>query len=110
MTDMIERVARALFAAHNADPDWGDGYETAGQAANCGDDTELSHEECFALARAAIAAMREPTEAMVKAGLVFPQEPQDREFDPVISNDLPIERYKDMIDAALADPPSDPRH
>jgi hypothetical protein len=54
MGEMIERVARAIYAVSEADIDW---TEETYQAKN------IVREE----ARAAIEAMREPTNAMVKA-------------------------------------------
>ena len=52
------------------------------------------------LAKAAIAAMREPTEAMVEAG----QKPS-REGHTMLSGVSIIGRWQAMIDAALADGP-----
>lgn len=58
MATMIERVARAIYAAMAApsEPYWG-----------CLD--EGTKHGAKSIARAAIAAMREPTETMVAAGL-----------------------------------------
>ena len=69
MTDMIERVAKCIYA-------------------DCG----LSLNECRGLARAAIAAMREPTDRMVHVGTMNNLR-QDGFFMGGI--------WKNMIDAAL---------
>ncbi len=52
MSEMVERVARALFLAEHPTAEW-----SAGRA----------RMKWFALAEAAIAEMREPTEAMIEA-------------------------------------------
>ena len=53
MSDMLDRLARALFvAADDAHNMW----------------PSPAHPECMKMARAALVAMREPTAAMVKAG------------------------------------------
>lgn len=81
MTDMIERVARALH-----DADWRTQYGTTHI-----DGTPRTWENCMETewwlnqARTAIEAMREPSEAMIEAG-------RD-EFDDKV--------WKAMIDAAL---------
>lgn len=89
-SDMIERVARAI----------------AEEAAMWGDEAtrpEVRH----ALARAAIAAMREPTEAMVEAGASdVIQSPCNTSYE------IATDAYRVMIDAALAEgapkPPNEP--
>jgi len=57
--EMVERVARALYENHPSDGGWGailwDEYPTEFRAS------------VYSAARAAIEAMREPTEAMVEA-------------------------------------------
>jgi hypothetical protein len=93
---MIERVARAMAKADGLDPDYcvmGEGgISTAG----------VSFSRCYmvrwqnyaAKARAAIEAMREPTEAMEHAG-----------FEAYLDAEAPHEAgpvYQAMIDAALA--------
>lgn len=55
MTEMVERVARSIYDSHNFHSPW----EQASQE---------WHLICRHQARAAIAAMREPTEAMWHAG------------------------------------------
>lgn len=62
MSEMVERVARAMAIVDKGDDMWdivsedGDGYGYVGK------------NEYRAMARAAIAAMREPTAAMVREG------------------------------------------
>lgn len=70
MAGMVERVARAMSIADN-------GHAFA--------DVRVHH--YVPLARAAIEAMREPTEGMVDAGFGY--------------TGYPEETYKEMIDAAL---------
>ena len=72
MSEMVERVAKALAREYDRDP----------ETDNVGLGTQLS----TAMARAAIAAMREPTEAMLYAGW---------------QEDSSI--WRAMIDAALKD-------
>ena len=86
MSEMIERVARALRPDAMRLPP-----------------SESLHQEALGLARVAIEAMREPTEAMVSAGLFAPHLPRDREMDPVIENDWAVTQYAAMIDAALGE-------
>lgn len=75
MSEMIERVARAM-AALITEP---------GQHP----DSQMPH--CLALARAAIEAMREPTEAMLAWG----------EQWGLPSDPMGLKRWQEMIDAAL---------
>ncbi len=56
--DLVERVARAMFVVESDDPDDPGVWEYAA-------------ENYRALARAAIEAMREPTEAMIDAGAIY---------------------------------------
>jgi len=80
MSEMVERVARAI--ANNLGPLGDLRYY-------------MSDEEAMSAARAAIEAMREPTDAMWDAGPVI--------NDP---NDYgPQDVWDAMINAALADPP-----
>jgi hypothetical protein len=92
MSEMVERVARIVFDILAADPDWDDAYETREQAAACGND-DTSQEECREYARRIIAAMREPTEAMIEAS--------NREWDGRMSA-RSAGVWQAMIDAALA--------
>jgi len=81
--DMIERVARALWDS----PDY---------IGLCSDERRRdgSWHDCIHLARAAIAAMREPTEKMIDAG--------SKEQRNILSK--PIEGiWTAMIDAALTE-------
>ena len=65
---MIERVARAMIVPLGHDPaiNWARTY-IGGGCEGQGDDASLRR-LCFDLARAAIAAMREPTDDMLNAG------------------------------------------
>ena len=84
MTDMIERVAKCIYA-----------------------DGGLSLNECRGLARAAIAAMREPTGAMYMAGgIVAPSAHlADKKYKPygtrTIGDMAAKAAWEKMIDAAL---------
>lgn len=86
---MVERVARAMFEVGHADAHGPDIYEEQADW----------WREC---ARAAIAALREPTEAMIAAGW----EGGDW-CKPTISyhdDDAPQQCWRAMIDAALTEP------
>lgn len=79
MSEMIERVARALYGASPFRSEAGP-YEAQ---------TPAYRQVCEALARAAIHAMREPTEAMRTC----------------TSETIPAYAWVHMIDAALAESP-----
>lgn len=78
MTTMIERVAAALAAA--------DGAVFA----------DMAYEP---MARAAIEAMREPTEYMLDFGACY----EDQDHDIFDEGHISLEVYRAMIDAALAE-------
>lgn len=85
MTDMIERVAMAMYSSTGLEfglqEEWKDRHDKA-------------KDEWRHLARAAIAAMREPTETMIDAG--------SKEQRNILSK--PIEGiWAAIIDAALGD-------
>ena len=97
MTDsMIERVARAI-------------NETANKQFNA---YVVDKEVSFALARAAIAAMREPTEAMIEAGKVVEIEPPEwlkaagrgMTYKSFMASAPTAQHWRAMIDAALKEP------
>jgi hypothetical protein len=95
--EMVERVARAICKADGRDPD---SDFTSGNA------TFPAWQAYQSRARAAIEAMREPTEAMIEAGgLSDAARPYDGpegegcQFYPAIA-------YRAMIDAALAPQPA----
>lgn len=81
MSEMVERIARSLCIADGKNPDAQQSYPvrvyTTGRRTDTGHDTRVSHmEDVMAApqwqdycvkARDAIAAMREPTEAMMAA-------------------------------------------
>jgi len=81
MSDMIERVARALCWNNGMNPDL-----TLG-----GDDENFLWHEYVSGTRAAIAAMREPTEIMILAGV------HHENMGNMAG------RWQAMIDAALAE-------
>jgi len=87
MSEMIKRVARAIFvAADDAHNTW----------------PTPDHPECVKMARAAITAMREPTEAMIKRGdEVEWYDGDDRLMSAGAYNAEKI--FQAMIDTALAE-------
>jgi len=92
VTDMIERVARAILSGHN----W-----AAGDLAPNGFDEMTAHwQEAYrAMARAAIEAMREPTPEMVADGVKAAwREPNP----PQIVEDQVRKIHRAMIAAALS--------
>lgn len=90
--DMVERVARAIYISKGFDPDeaWADPQSNFFAMRR--------QEAAFADARAAIEAMREPTEAMAEVGHVAmmgkPDSAQGRREASAA--------YRAMIDAALS--------
>ena len=74
MTNMIERVADAIISQH-----------------------DTYHSTFLDSARAAIAAMREPTEAMVDAAV----KDHDNHASHMTSYHCVMEAWRNMIDAAL---------
>ena len=83
MSEMVERVARAMCAAAEDDWDWSVFY-----IVDANDTAETGREVYRDMARATIEAMREPTDAMLLA-------------DPRREMDLSEESWEAMIDAAL---------
>jgi hypothetical protein len=79
MTDIVERVARAIRRQK---------FERTGRL-RCLDETSVTPEE-LGEARAAIAAMRDPTDAMVDAAYAFSS-----------GEGIPETMWTVMIDAAL---------
>lgn len=86
MTDMVERVARAIYDSAGSSP--------TGQPSWDQEDSEM-HEWIKCHARAAIEAMREPTDLMWGRG-AFAMERYPNG---------PLETWRAMIDAALGGPP-----
>lgn len=81
MSEMIERVAKHIYDGRN-----GRGCKPWGHLPR-------AHQEPYLVdARAAIEAMREPTEAMEEAAL---------DVRPLMMPDTPRELWEAMIDAAL---------
>lgn len=90
---MIEKVARALYAKLATDPDWDDAPLTPAQRVT--EDDDLSQQECMELARAAIEALREPTDAILEVGY-----PEYGLGDPDVVRELKA-HWRAQIDAAL---------
>lgn len=91
MSEMVERVAQAIALASNGGT-WDDWYN---------DEQREFHRK---RARAAIEAMREPTEDMWKAGLATGHVGGIGDNGGLEPNDFdPEEVWPAMIDAALAD-------
>ncbi|HLX18470.1 MAG TPA: hypothetical protein VKS24_25055 [Bradyrhizobium sp.] len=89
MNEMVERVAEAI-------------YKTDPVGVRPWQDAPISNrDDCLACARAAIAAMREPTEAMVEAGEAEMYEHHEKPEDWTLENTKTA--WMMMIDAALAD-------
>lgn len=87
MSEMVERVARAIAALRSCSLEWGPKQPICASCSNArGYSDDVG---CMTLARAAIEAMREPTEAMWAA---------HREADK-----LGISHWHTMIDAALSE-------
>lgn len=101
MSEMVERVAKAIWLCRNTganDADWADEREVARKGHRNTDVHEALWE-----ARAAVKAMREPTEGMVKAAdnagaLDWSPEPGEG-LDGVCWNDA----WAAMIDTALSE-------
>lgn len=83
MNEMIERVARAQCAVHGLDPDY------TFRSLEAGKEVVVQWHLHIKMAKAAIEAMREPTDRMRLAGS--------------FAQDTPWSIYDAMIDAALAD-------
>jgi DNA-binding LacI/PurR family transcriptional regulator len=95
MPEMVERVARAMWERTH-DGSWPEDADRTGH-----DNLDLYRED----ARAAIAAMREPTEAMGKAAATHCNE-RLRESSVIQSGRLSVpifDIWRAMIDAALVD-------
>lgn len=98
VSEMVERVARAMLAKLVADDALWRAME---------DDDDLHHVPVDAsvdlagVARAALEAMREPTEVMVTAAKIWPTAPDDFEQDIVMGNMDGVGIYRAMIGAAL---------
>jgi hypothetical protein len=91
---MVERVARALYAIRMETADGAGLHEPYVWET----DNNAYREHCLREARAAIEAMREPTEAMVEAGV---SAETGKTLGDRVSN-----CYAAMIDAALTTSPS----
>ena len=90
MSEMIERVARAIFTEANA--------ASSGYGEWCTDDM------ANAAARAAIEAMREPTEAMIDAGDDICPIARGTESHKMSGGVVPEDYWRAMIDAVLSPP------
>lgn len=91
MSTMIERVARAIGGEENGAP---------------GDEPGERWRNWEPAARAAIAAMREPTDAQTHAGREATRDPSGnmREYAGITERDA-RDCYRAMIDAALEEKP-----
>ncbi len=96
MSEMVERVARAI--------QWGDfNWKTGGlESSALEPDWEEWGELYIFMARAAIAALRVPTDGMTKAGLNAVLGPPAHPLDlPSQSLIYPVSAWEAMIDAIL---------
>jgi hypothetical protein len=92
MSEMVERVSRAICVANGEDPDKMYPYVDPGSKVLCSFGVyQPQWFHVLPLARAAIAAMREPTKAMIESA----------EVEAV----YPAEHWRTMIDEALKDTP-----
>jgi hypothetical protein len=94
VSEMVDRLARAItseLARQNIAPSFGPGLLS-------GVNPPL---DVGAVARAAIDAMREPSEEMRHAAKIWPTAPDSFEQDVVMGNMDGVEIYRAMIDAAL---------
>ena len=103
MTTMVERVARALCVA---------GHIPEGCGWTDDEKREFADEHWRAWekeARAAIQAMREPTDAMIEAGAIATKDVSRDDQGRRVTTYLAIDRisaaYRSQIDAALAEQP-----
>lgn len=103
MSEMVERVAKAIYESHRFVRPW-DHPNTV----------KLWHRSCRASARAAIEAMREPTDEMMKAGWIAQYSSigaSDEEARQMANGKILLEHEKNFlragwsaaIDAALQD-------
>lgn len=98
-TSMIERVAAALWFDHVDQHGYPNGLPTWDELTTCPELDRAGVAETFrSYARAAIEAMREPTEAMVEAGRQAPCETGGIVYSrgPEVAS-----IYRAMLDAAL---------
>lgn len=93
MSEMIERVARALCAAD--DLNWEEQADP--QTSGSGDNNQAAY---LHAARAAIEAMRDPTDAMIAAGIAQANICTDDQTASAAC--VPEHAWPAMIDAALA--------
>lgn len=94
MNEMVERVAAAIKSALQAHGE----TEYVGEKPRLLNKTELQGDfDLHEVARAAIKAIREPTDAMREAGARPPF------GEPGLSRDASTEVWQDMIDEALRD-------
>jgi hypothetical protein len=89
MNDMVEKVARALYASSGNAPIWWD---------HAGDETRYRWRQT---ARVAIEAMRHPTNAMLMAGYAAPSETGMADNQAELARMAMAGPYGAMIDAAI---------
>lgn len=100
--EMIQKVARAIFFAQNWREMPKDGDPEAEAAWTDGDSADpcfLLRAEAIHLARAALTALREPTEEMVSAGIRHAKDSD--EYEMSIADWFVSDQWRAMIDAAL---------
>ena|SRR5947209_775032 len=96
--EMVERVARAMFESTRTHTHVGEIW-----------DSRIAETQDWyrGTARAAIAAMREPTEAMIEAAYSFssPIKAEGAEIGSIRQRHEPADAWRAMIDQALTDSP-----
>ena len=90
MSEMVKRMARAMWLASSPNGPSPDAILTLGQASEVGKPAWMFYE---VRVRAALAAMREPTEAMIAAVRKL--------SGHSLESDYIVEEWRAMIDAAL---------
>lgn len=89
---MVERMARAMLKSSGFDDCWTEDVETPDQTTVAIDGTA----DLLAVARAAILAMRDPTETMAQVGAEYCLDAFDNP-----RSDLAADAFRAMIDEAL---------
>lgn len=99
----IERAARVICEHRGIDPDYlepGDAYGIDEYLAN-GDPAHFKWREFVELARAVVASMRDPSEAMRNAA--SDAEPTSSPGEWSYPEDMAVAQWQAMVDAALAE-------
>jgi len=113
MSEMVERVARALARTRGAtllaDEYWDQEvarYKELLAQYPAYEDSHSIIPDCFRDARAAIEAMREPTTQMLACRVSLPWDREDQSY--YLDSETVGELWNDLIDAALT--PAPPEH